>query len=162
MAGYTTRSDNGEIVFYPDDLIVQVLDTDQTVTNSATVVTVPAFTVPVGIRERYLVRYNIFFSTTATGDFKYLVDAPASPTLFRQVSWGQGGDATSLTTPAVATAEGAQTLVHSGTEGFLLATVNLVNGATAGNLLFQFAQDTATASQSAIVRAGSFIEVRKY
>lgn len=162
MAGYTTRTDNGEIIFYPEDLIVSVLDADQSVTNSSTVVAVPAFTVPVGIRERYLVRYNIFFSTTAAGDFRYLIDAPASPTLFRQVAWGQAGDNTSLTTPAVITTEATQSLTHSGAEGFLLATVNLVNGANAGNLLFQFAQEAATAAQSAIVRAGSFIEVRKY
>jgi hypothetical protein len=167
MAGYTTRADNGEIVFAPEELACFVLEADQTVTNSDTLVTVPAFTVPVGKYERYILRYNIFLSTTATGDFKYLVDAPASPTLFRQVSWSQGGAATTIvaggsTGGAVATAEGALTVVGTGAEGFLLANLLVVNGANSGNIIFQFAQNTATSAESAIVRAGSFLEVRKF
>lgn len=162
MAGYTTRADSGEIVFGPDDFLVSVLDTDQTVTNSASVVTIPQFTIPVGVNERYLLRYGIFFSTTATGDFKYIVDVPASPTLYRQVSWGQGGGATTLTTPAVATAEGELSVLGTVAEGFLFSNVMLVNGTTAGNVLFRFAQATATAAESAIVRAGSFVEIRKF
>lgn len=162
MAGYTTRADSGEIVFGPDDFLVYVLDTDQTVTNSASVVTIPQFTIPVGVNERYLLRYSIYFTTTATGDFKYIVDAPASPTLYRNASWGQGGAATTITSPAVATAEGEVSVLGTGTDGFLLSNVLLVNGSTAGNVLFRFAQATATAAESAIVRAGSFVEIRKF
>ena len=163
MSGYTTRADNGEIIFQPDQLtLVGIVDADQSVTNSATLVTVPAFTLPVGSRERYLLRYTIFFTTTATGDLKTRVDIPASPTLFRQASWCQPGGHTALTTPALLTAEADQSFTHTGAEGILVINATLVNGATAGSVLFQFAQDTATASESAVIRAGSYLEVRKF
>lgn len=162
MAGYTTRADNGEIIFQPDNLSVSIVEADRTVTNSATLVTVPDFTFPVGSRERYLLRYTIFFSTTATGDLKTRLDVPASPTLFRQASWCQRGGDNTLTTPVVLTAEADQSFVHTGAEGILVINATLVNGATAGSVLFQFAQDTATASESAVIRAGSYLEVRKF
>lgn len=163
MSGYTTRSDNGEIIFQPDQLsLIGVVDADQSVTNSATLVTVPAFTFPVGSRERYLLRYTVFFSTTASGDLKTRLDVPASPTLFRQASWCQRGGDNTLTTPVVLTAEADQSFTHTGEEGILVINATLVSGATAGSVIFQFAQDTATASQSAVIRAGSYLEVRKF
>ena len=162
MAGYTTRSDNGEIIFTTEPPLVQILEADQTVTNSDTLVTVPAFSFPIGKYERYVAEYTIWFSTTASGDLKYIIDAPASPTLFRQVDWTQGGDATSLTTPAVKTAEASTSLTAAGAQGFLKLYLDLVNGATSGTVVFQFAQNTATASESAIVRAGSFVSLRKF
>lgn len=162
MSGYTTRSDNGEIIFQPDQLVLAVADADQSVTNSATLVTVPAFTFPVGSRERYLLRYTVFFSTTASGDLKTRLDVPTSPTLFRQASWCQRGGDNTLTTPVVLTAEADQSFVHTGAEGILVINATLVNGATAGSVIFQFAQDSATSAESAVIRAGSYLEVRKF
>jgi len=167
MAGYTTRADNGEIIFDNAILQTQILEADATVTNSATLVAVPSFTVPVGKYERYVLRYNIFLSTTSSGDLKFNVDVPASPTLFREVCWSQGGSATTIvaggaTGAAVATAEGDLTVLGTGAEGYILANVLLVNGANAGNVVFSFAQNSATSAESAIIRAGSFVEVRKF
>ena len=49
-------------VYQPDVMNVgNIVDADQTVTNSATLVTVPQLTIPVGINERILFRYNIFY-----------------------------------------------------------------------------------------------------
>jgi hypothetical protein len=136
-----------------------VLTADQTVTNSATLVTVPTFTLGVGKYERVLFRYNIFYTTTADGDFKYRVDVPASPTLYRLVPELIVPAATAVTTPGLITAEADGTgVAASGTEGWLRLTGMLNNGANAGEILFQFAQNTATAAESAVVRAGSFVE----
>lgn len=140
-----------------------VLTADQTVTNSATLVTVPTFTIGVGKYERVLFRYNIFYTTTADGDFKYRVDVPASPTLYRMVPELIVPAATSVTTPGLITAEADGTgLAASGTDGWLRITGMLNNGANAGEIVFQFAQNTATSAQSAVVRAGSFVEFMQF
>jgi hypothetical protein len=137
-----------------------VLDADQTVTNSATLVTVPQFTLPVGKNERILFRYNLFYTSTATGDLKYRVDVPASPTLYRLFSEEQAADATAIVCASI-TAEADDTVLFaSGTDGFIRLTGVIANGSTAGQVLFQFAQNTQTGSQSAVIRAGSFLEYR--
>jgi hypothetical protein len=163
MAGYTTRADNGEIVFAPESFVLQVLDTDLVVNNSDTLVTVPALSFAIGKYERYALRYTFHFTTAnAAGDPKYLVDAPASPTLFRQTSWQQHPLDTALTTPAIATAEGAVNVADADAgNGFILVNLLLVNGANAGNVNFQFAQQAAHASDTTL-RAGSYIEIRKF
>jgi hypothetical protein len=136
-----------------------VLTADQTVTNSATLVTVPTFTIGVGKYERVLFRMNIFYTTTADGDFKYRVDVPASPTLYRMVPELIVPAATAVTTPGLITSEADGTgVAASGTDGWLRITGMLNNGANAGEILFQFAQNSATSAQSAVVRAGSFVE----
>lgn len=136
-----------------------VLTADQTVTNSATLVTVPTFTIGVGKFERVLFRYNVFYTTTAAGDLKYRVDIPTSPTLYRMVPELVVPAATAVTTPGLITAEADGTgLAASGTDGWLRITGMLNNGANAGEIIFQFAQNTATPAESAVVRAGSFVE----
>jgi hypothetical protein len=141
----------------------KVLSADQTVTNSATLVTVPQFTLGVGKYERVLFRMNIFYTTTLAGDLKYRVDVPASPTLYRMVPELIVPAATAVTTPGLITAEADGTgLSASGTDGWLRITGMLNNGANAGDVIFQFAQNTATAAESAVIRAGSFIEFMQF
>ena len=148
-------------VYQPDVMqLGNIVDADQTVTNSATLVTVPQFTLPVGKNERILVRYNLFYTSTATGDLKYRVDVPASPTLYRLFAEEQAADATAIVCSTITSEADDTVLFASGTDGFIRVTGVLSNGTTAGQVLFQFAQNTATASQSAVIRAGSFLEYR--
>lgn len=159
----TVNSNNGSVIYSPDVLTVsRVLAADATRTNSDTLLTVPEFTIAVGKYERVLFRLNVFYSTTAAGDLKYRVDVPASPTLYRLVTEEQAPAATALVTGLITSEADDTVLAASGTEGFVRLTGMLNNGATAGEVIFQFAQNTATASESAIIRAGSFVEVRRF
>lgn len=156
---------NGNVgaVYQPDVMTLgNIVDADQTVTNSATLVTVPQLTIPVGTNERVLFRYTIYYTSTATGDFKYRVDVPASPTLYRLGIESFAADG-SATVASVLTAEADSTVLFaSGTEGFIRLQGVLSNGSTAGQIIFQFAQNTQTGAQSAIVRAGSHFEYRYF
>lgn len=158
-----TLNGNFGAVYQPDSFVAgNVVDADQTVTNSATLVTVPQLTIPIGINERVIFRATLFYTSTATGDFKYRVDVPASPTLYRLFAEEQAADATAIVCSTI-TAEADDTVLFaSGTDGTIRLTGILQNGSTAGNVIFQFAQNTATASQSAIIRAGSILEYRNF
>jgi hypothetical protein len=156
---------NGNIgaVYQPDVMTVgNIVDADQTVTNSATLVTVPQLTFPIGTNERVLFRYTIFYTSTATGDLKYRVDVPATPTLYRLATDNTASDLTAGVTSVITAEADSTALLASGTDGVLRLTGVLSNGTTAGQVLFQFAQNTATGSQSAIIRAGSYFEYRNF
>lgn len=158
-----TINGNNGAVYQPDVMTLgNIVDADQTVTNSATLVTVPQLTIPIGKNERVLFRYTLYYTSTAAGDFKYRVDVPASPTLYRLgiESFAADGSATAA---SVITSEADSTVLFaSGTDGFIRLQGVLQNGSTAGTIFFQFAQNTATAAQSAIVRAGSHFEYRYF
>lgn len=156
---------NGNLgaVYQPDVFVAgNIVDADQTVTNSATLVTVPQLTLPIGINERIIFRATLFYTSTATGDFKYRVDVPASPTLYRLFAEEQAADATSVVCSTISAEADDTILFASGTEGVIRLSGVLQNGSTAGQVLFQFAQNTATAAQSAVIRAGSFLEYRNF
>ena len=158
-----TLNGNLGAVYQPDVMTLgNIVDADQTVTNSATLVTVPQLTLPIGTNERVLFRYTIFYTSTATGDFKYRVDVPTSPTLYRLgvETFAADGSATVASTLS-AEADGT-VLFAASTDGFIRLNGILQNGSTAGQVIFQFAQNTATGSQSAIVRAGSYFEYRYF
>lgn len=156
---------NGNVgaVYQPDILNVgNVVDADQTVNNSTTLVTVPQFTLPIGANERIILRYNVQFTTGATADFKYFVDAPASPTLFRQAALSID-PAGAVAGGAILTAESntASVVSTSAGGGLLLLEVIVANGSTAGNITFQFAQNTLEATNTQ-VRQGSYLEYRYF
>lgn len=158
-----TINGNNGAVYQPDVLTVgNIVDADQTVTNSATLVTVPQLTIAVGKNERVLFRYTVFYTSTATGDLKYRINTPASPTLFRLCTDNVADDVTAGVTSVLTANADSTALLASGTNGILRLTGVLSNGSTAGSVTFQFAQNTQTAAQSAIIRAGSFFEYRNF
>lgn len=158
-----TLNGNFGAVYQPDMMqLANVVDADRTVTNSATLVTVPQLTIPVAANERVIFRATIFYTSTATGDFKYRVDVPASPTLYRLATENIASDVTAEVTSVLTTEADSAALLTSGTDGVIQLSGILQNGTTAGSIIFQFAQNTATASQSAVVRAGSFLEYRRF
>lgn len=150
------------IVYQPDVMqLSRVVDSIQSVTSSTTLTTVPQLTIPIGINERVLFRYNLFYTTPTAADISYTVDVPSSPTLFRQVTEGMAPDDTAFDL-ALATAEGTIDLLGAAnTDGFIRITGILHNGSTAGEILFKFAQKTSTASATSI-RGGSFLEYRYF
>lgn len=159
----TLNSTNGAVLYAPDQQeLKNIVTADQSVTNSATLVTVPELTISVGKYDRVAFTYQIFYTTTAAGDLKYRVDVPASPTSLRLLLEEQAPAATATVT-TILTAEADDTiLAASGTEGYINIRGVLVNGATAGDIIFQFAQNTQTASETAKILTGSFAEIRRF
>jgi hypothetical protein len=142
--------------------VSNIVSSNQTVTNSATLVTVPELTISVGKYERVAFNYQIFYTTTASGDLKYRIDVPASPTSYRLLAEEQA-PAGAATVTTILTAEADDSvLAVSGTDGYLNLKGVLVNGATAGDIVFQFAQNTQTASESAVILAGAYVEYRRF
>ena len=159
----TINSTNGAVVYQPDMMqLSNIVTANQTVTNSATLVTVPELTIPVGKYERVAFNYQIFYTTTASGDLKYRVDVPASPTSLRILLEEQAPAATATVTTILTSEADDTVLAASGTEGYINIKGVLVNGATAGDVIFQFAQNTATGSESAVILSGSFLEYRRF
>lgn len=152
----------GAYEYSPGIAKIQVVNTDVTVTNSDTLTAATALTVALGPYERVILRYNVFYTTTATGDFKYQLNIPTTPTYYHAIKESNPPAATALVT-AVEVAEGATTsLAASGTDGFVRVVAVVENGATGGDITFEFAQNTATSGQSAVVRNGSFVEAIRY
>jgi hypothetical protein len=158
-----TLNGNFGAVYQPDAFVAgNIVDADQSVASSTTLVTVPQLTVPIGINERIILRYTIQFNAGATGDLKYFVDAPSSPTLFRQAALSID-PAGAVAGGAILTAESntASVVSTSAGGGLLLLNVIVANGSTQGQVTFQFAQNSSD-STATIVRAGSLVEYRNF
>jgi hypothetical protein len=157
-----TLNGNLGAVYQPDIMqVANIVDADRVVNNSATLVDVPQLKINVDAYERVLFRFNVFYNTNATADFKYQVAIPGSPTVYRQVTEGMAPDDTAVDL-ALATSSAAVSLLGAANaNGFVRITGVLVNGANAGQITLQFAQNTANASDT-IVYAGSFMEYRRF
>jgi hypothetical protein len=133
---------------------------NQSVQNSAVLVTDSELTFAMAANTKYTVRGFIYFDTTATGDFKWTIQGPANATGVRISPTTAGGGAVP-TLGAVLTAypsSAGLALLGTGASGFVQFDMDVHNGNTAGDFTFRFAQNTATVGQSAIVLAGSYIE----
>ena len=157
-----TKNGNIGPVYQPDIMqLSNIVDSDQIVNASTTLVDIPQLDLNVDANERVLLRYTIFYKTVAAADIKYQIDIPASPTQFRQFTEGFAPDDTAFDL-ALASAEGEVSILGaSNTEGFLRVTALLENGANAGTVSFQFAQVASNASDTTVY-AGSFLEYRRF
>jgi hypothetical protein len=133
---------------------------DQAVVNSVTLTNDDTLSFTMAANTKYRGRATIFFDTTATGDFKYDITGPASPTLVRiaRVDAGAGRSPSerALDLAYVTTATNLRTGIANG--GFITFEFIVHNGANAGTFVFRFAQYTARNDTGAIVRAGSSME----
>lgn len=136
---------------------------DETITSDSTLSDDATLKFSVSANTKYRFRFNVFFKTGATADFKYALTGPASPTIlavrmsvcaaFGSVvnyrSMGQYSDTAQslLGSPASAVNEG----------GFVILEGVLHNGANAGTVAFQWAQDTSDAGSTSVL-AGSTLE----
>lgn len=135
---------------------------DQSKASDATLADDDTLFFPMLANTKYAFEFKAFFDTAATPDFKFAIDAPASPTILRLIR--KHVDPAALTSLVVASevAEVGSTALAGGTGtngGFVEAEGIVHNGVNAGNLAFQWAQNTSNASAT-IVRAGSYIKWR--
>ncbi len=158
---FNANSTNGSVVYVPGTRSTQILTADTSITSDATLSEQTGLTVKLGKYDRIAFRYNIFYSTTANADFKYLVDVPASITLYRLAATGVDTDAGEISTAPI-TAEGsAVALTANGTEGYLGLEGVLENGSAIDSLKFTWAQNTSH-GDATLVRRGSSVEFIRF
>tara|TARA_R100001126_G_C4734571_1_gene105446 strand:+ start:79 stop:558 length:480 start_codon:yes stop_codon:yes gene_type:complete len=157
---FNQNASAGQVVFSAQEPITKVVTANQDVTSSTTLVDVSDLTLRIGKYERINFKYNIFYTTAATPDFKYFIDTPASLTSYRVAQ--NGCDHAGAALASIITAEGsAIAITASGTDGCLQLTGTIENGATAGDIKFQFAQNTSDGT-AATVREGSSVQYYRF
>jgi hypothetical protein len=134
---------------------------DQTVTNNATFQNDSTLLLALAANSSYNIDAVInFSSTSAAADFKYTFTVPAGSTV--AISTTADTSAT-VSTVCNITASG-QTCTLASTAGYrgnIRLSGYIRTAGTAGNLQFQFAQNTSTAGQSVTVYQGSSMSYRK-
>ena len=160
MAIYSNAT-NGGVVYTAGERHTKILAADTSITSDNTLSEETGLTIQLGKYERIAFRYNIFYSTTANADFKYLVDIPAAITLYRLAATGVDAAGDEISTAPI-TAEGsAIASAVSGTEGYLGLEGVLENGSAIDSLKFTWAQNTSH-SDATIVRRGSSVEFIRF
>lgn len=125
---------------------------------SATIGTDNSLKLTMAANTKYSIRLKVFFTTAATPDFKYRVSGPAAPVLIRRyITRAVGGGVPAMVAIGTAYDTADVALAGSGNDGIIDEEIIVHNGANAGDLVFQWAQNTSNATAT-IVRAGSFIE----
>lgn len=132
---------------------------DIVVTNSAALVTT-GLTSPIAANQTQKIRAWIPFTVGATGGVRAQIVVPAGGTLF-EATFRLTDTVTPATIPAEQQASAAFTnaLAVAG-DHWLEIEATIINGATAGNVDIQMAQDTADALSLTISRGGSMDVVK--
>ena len=134
---------------------------DQTAATDegATYRTVTPLNVAIGKYERMILKYKIHYTQNTTGRAKFKLDTP-TVTSIHSAATGLEPDGTILSDVDVA-ADPVKEVDVAGTAGFLEWETIIENGATAGTISFQFAQQANNAAP-AIVLEGSYVEIKKF
>ena len=134
---------------------------DQTAATDegATYRTVTPLNVAIGKYERMILKYKIHYTQNTTGRAKFKLDTP-TVTSIHSAATGLEPDGTILSDVDVA-ADPVKEVDVAGTAGFLEWETIIENGATAGTISFQFAQQANNAAP-AIVLEGSHVEIKKF
>lgn len=131
---------------------------DQSVTNSAALVPVTGFTIPVSANQRVTLNCQIFITVGGAGGVRFLFTSPATSDVI-QVSQVSNTVAPSIT--ANAQFGGPLVVVNnalaSAGNHWINIDVTFVTTA-AGNIVLTMAQDTANATPL-VIQAGSYIDV---
>ena len=128
--------------------------------NNNTLANDPDLFFPMAANTSYTFTITVYIQASAAGDFKSRVTGPAAPT---SVFLAQAGFGSTGMTPSnrIAQAYDSTDLTQVFTSDFLVrllinGTVN--NGVNAGDLVFQWAQNTTAAGNPTLVLAGSTLE----
>lgn len=128
------------------------LAADMTKNANTTLSDVTGVNFPIGANENWFFRCVLFIVSTTTADAKFTFTGPAAPTAVQFAIDAETGGITRYAT-AFASA------ISCGTVGVLeMVTINGIvrNGATAGTVQLQFAQNTSDATNS-VLQAGSYL-----
>ena len=106
--------------------------------------------------KTWFFKFVIPFSVGATGGVKFQITAPAAPTLYT-MTWKlfQFGAPGTLLDAEVQTASAAFANAAAGAgNNYMEANLFLINGATAGNVQLQFAQNSSVAAALTLLQGG--------
>jgi hypothetical protein len=134
-------------------IVVKYKSADETVNNSATLQNDDHLFFSIGANETWTFRFVLFANSGTTPDLKAAVSAPSGASCIYAAIDAEAA----VTTPQVTTC-GTATALLSGNGAYDVYEVvgTVVNGATAGTVTLQWAQNTATAANT-IVAAGSYM-----
>lgn len=153
------------IVTDADEVLNVVKTANQTVNNSAVLVDDSELFIPVAALTTYVFTAMVLFTSGTTPDIKYGFTFPALATC----QWGSVRLVSSASPTGDAdfgsyssATSGTSVVAAAGTGGDQIATVmgTLVVGATSGTLRLQWAQNTATASNT-VVYLGSYLTANR-
>lgn len=134
---------------------------DQTITNNATFQNGTNQAFAMAANSSYTLDAAINFTTTsAAADFKYTFTVPAGAAVYLAAE-GPTGANTSTVCNIIVSGQTCSLLVAANYRGTIRVTGYVRTGGTAGNLQFQFAQNTQTAGQSVTVYQGSMLAYRR-
>ena len=117
---------------------------------------------PVLANTTYMIQGVIFFTTSATPDFKFQLTGPASPTdvTVRGSRYAVEGTSTNGTrgefVDVALSVPRAVVGTNSGSDGYVDFRMRLENGANAGTVVLQWAQNTSDAADTTVL-AGSHL-----
>lgn len=136
-------------------IITKASDTPRT---NNTLTADPTLVLPMSANTNYSGTLTVYAAASAAGDFKSRVTGPASPTsvLVSQAAFLSGGTGTNR----LAQAYDSSDLVQAHTADFLVRLIvnfSIQNGANAGNLAFEWAQNATNASATSVL-GGSTLE----
>lgn len=133
----------------------------QTKTSNTTYADDDELLFAVEANKDYLFQGRILFETATTPDFKIQIAVPSTPTLFVVQRQAIAPGATSISNIGVDTATTSVAILSvSGTHGMFEFSGLLRNGANAGNLSVQWAQNTSDAASTKVL-LGSTLEFRQ-
>lgn len=108
--------------------------------------------------QKYLVRAEIWFDADTTGDFKWSLIGPASPTLVRlKRHWIVGNGAAFAGISVDSTYTAAQGLDGTTGPGYIAFSGLIHNGINAGTFAFQWSQNVSNAFATTVL-AGSYLD----
>lgn len=136
--------------------------TDEQRTSTDTLAADSALKFAMAASTKYVFRARLFYSSSATPDFKWRHAGPASPTFLAIERRQIVPAATADSAIALDTDYSAADIVAAAGDGsgWIEVAGVIHNGATAGDFSLQWAQNTSDAAATT-VRAGSYIEYRE-
>jgi hypothetical protein len=137
---------------------------DQSVLNSAVLVSSTYLTLSVEASSWYLFDTLIMFDANSTADFQYNFSLP-SGSFIRQALWASNTSAAATDATifhnAVDLATGTSGGVSIGTYMSLIPCGLIITSTTPGTCVFQFAQNTANNTNATTLKGGSWMHLRK-
>ena len=131
-------------------------------TTNAVLTADPDLIIPIGANERVKFELEVFFDTNATADFKFTINGPAAPDLVRYhyIHQAPGATAHNLATE-VAYGSSISVTGTGTTGGYVYISGVIDNGANAGNITFDWAQDNSDAGGTTVL-LGSQVKYIKF
>jgi hypothetical protein len=155
-----TNTTAGTVAYTSGTRLTKIVPNDVTIQSDNTLSEQAELTIKLGPNERIAYRYNIFWTTTADGDFKYLVDIPASINFYRNARTGVDPTGAEISVAPITTEGSEVGIAVSGENGYLGLEGVLENGSTADSVKFTWAQNSSHASDTTLLRGSSVEYIR--